>query len=133
MSMSPSFSKRSYGLAVTESIGVAHPDAEGITEEMIRTVVMEFYKRARRDDQLGPVFEAHVHDWEAHLGRMSDFWSAALLRSGRYSGRPVEQHRLIGGLDGDHFRRWIELFEVTVRDLCQPPHAEAFLSRARTE
>ena len=98
--------------------GVPHADAEGITEELIRDVVVEFYRRARRDDRLGPVFEPHVHEWDAHLGRMTDFWSAALLRTGRYSGRPVERHRAIAGLAVGHFDRWVELFEATVRDLC---------------
>ena len=62
---------------------------------------------------------------------MTDFWSAALLRTGRYSGRPVEQHRAIDGLSRGHFDRWIELFEATVRDLCPAREAEAFLVRAR--
>ena len=121
----------SYGLPVTEGIGIPHADAEGITEELIRDVVVEFYRRARRDDRLGPVFEAHVEDWDGHLARMTDFWSAALLRTGRYSGRPVERHRAIAGLSRGHFDRWIELFEATVRDLCPPGEAEAFLVRAR--
>jgi hypothetical protein len=34
------------------------------------------------------VFEAHVHEWNVYLARMNDFWSAALLRTGRYFGRP---------------------------------------------
>jgi hemoglobin len=106
-------------------------DAEGITEEVIRDVVAEFYRRARRDGRLGPVFEAHVHEWEVHLARMNDFWSAALLRTGRYSGRPVERHRSIDGLTAGHFGRWVELFEDTVRDLCPPRQADAFLVRAR--
>src|SRR4051794_41374437 len=107
--MSPSYSTRSYGLAVTEDIGVPHADTEGITEDQIRAVVVEFYRRARRDEQLGPVFEKHVEEWDGHLARMTDFWSAALLRSGRYSGRPVERHRTIPGLGLGHFDRWIEL------------------------
>ena len=129
--MSPSYSTRSYGLAVTEDIGVPHADAEGITEDLIRAVVVEFYRRARRDEQLGPVFETHVDEWDGHLARMTDFWSAALLRSGRYSGRPVERHRAIPGLGLGHFDRWIELFEATVHDLCSDREAEAFLVRAR--
>ena len=103
-----------------KDIGVPHADAEGITEDLIRAVVVEFYRRARRDDRLGPVFEAHVDEWDGHLARMTDFWSAALLRTGRYSGRPVEQHRAIAGLSDGHFDRWVELFEATVRDLCSP-------------
>jgi hemoglobin len=122
---------RSYRLPLTEAVGIPHPDAAGITEALIHDVVVEFYLRARRDEQLGPVFEAHIHEWESHLTRMTDFWSAALLRTGRYSGRPVERHRLIDKLSGGHFDRWIELFEATVHDLCPPPHAVAFLGRAQ--
>lgn len=123
--------RRSYGLPVTEAAGVPHPDAEGISEETIRAVVFEFYRRARVDDRLGPIFDSHVHDWDAHLIRMIDFWSAALLRSGRYSGRPVERHRAINGLNDGDFAHWIEIFERTVRELCAPEVAEAFLVRAR--
>ena len=129
--MSPSYSTRSYGLAVTEDIGVPHADAERITEDQIRAVVDEFYRRALRDHRLGPVFETQVHSWDEHLARMTDFWSAALLRTGRYSGKPVEQHRAIDDLSLGHFDRWLELFEATVRDLCSDREAEAFLVRAR--
>ncbi|SRR5579885_2073202 len=122
---------RRYGLPLSERPALPDADAEGITEDIIGDVVVEFYRRARRDERLGPVFEAHVHDWDVHLARMRDFWSAALLRTGRYSGRPVEKHRPIGGLAVGHFDRWIELFEETVRDLCPPGQAEAFLVRAR--
>jgi hemoglobin len=114
-----------------EGPGVADPDVIGITDDLIRAVVIEFYARARRDDQLGPVFATYVRAWDAHLDRMTDFWSAALLRTGRYSGRPVEQHRSIDGLNEDQFSRWLDLFEATVRDLCVPQEAEAFLVRAR--
>ena len=94
-------------------------------------MVLEFYQRARLDQKLGPVFDRHVDDWDAHLARMTDFWAAALLRSGRYSGRPVERHRGIEELSGAHFRRWIELFEATTRDICTPRQADAFINRAR--
>jgi hemoglobin len=122
---------RPYGLSLSERPALPDADAEGIDEDLVRDVVAEFYRRARRDGRLGPVFEAQVREWDAHLARMNDFWSAALLRTGRYSGRPVETHRRIGGLSARHFDRWIELFEETVRDLCPPPQAEAFLVRAR--
>jgi hemoglobin len=129
--MAGSPSPRPYGLPVTEGVDVPHSDAEGITEELIRDVVVEFYRRARQDGRLGPVFERHVEEWDDHLARMTDFWSAALLRTGRYSGRPVERHRVISGLSHGHFDRWVELFQATVRDLCPARQAEAFLVRAR--
>jgi len=119
-----------HSLRLTEGIGVPHADAEGITEDQIHAVVVEFYRRARWDDRLGPVFAKHVEEWDDHLARMTDFWSSALLRSGRYSGKPVEQHRAFDDLSLRHFDRWLELFEATVRELCPPPNAEAFLVRA---
>lgn len=121
---------RRYGLPLSERPALPDADAAGITEAVIRDVVVEFYRRARRDDRLGPIFAAHVRDWDVHLARMVDFWSAALLRTGRYSGRPVERHRSVAGIAAGHFDRWIERFEETVRDLCPPPQAEAFLVRA---
>jgi len=122
---------RPYGLLMSGRPALPDADAEGIGEDLIRDVVDEFYRRARRDARLGPVFEAHVHDWSAHLTRMHDFWSAALLRTGRYSGRPVERHRTVDEIAAGHFDRWIELFEETVHDLCPPRQADAFLVRAR--
>jgi hemoglobin len=121
---------RDYGLPLGEYRALPDADAAGITEEIIRDVVSEFYRRVRDDDRLGPVFEARIHDWDAHLVRMVDFWSAALLRSGRYSGRPVQAHRAIPGIAAADFDRWIELFERTVHDLCPTGQAEAFLVRA---
>lgn len=123
--------RRRYGLPMTEGAGVPHADAAGITEDLIRAVVDEFYRRARRDARLGPVFEGHVASWDEHLARMADFWSSALLRTGRYAGNPLARHRAVGGLEPGHFDRWVGLFEDTVRDLCPPPQADAFLVRAR--
>lgn len=129
--MPTTYGSGSTGLRVTAYAGVPTDDALGLTEDGIRAVVEEFYRRARGDDLLGPVFEAHVASWEAHLTRMTDFWSAALLRTGRYSGRPIEAHRAIEGLGPHHFDRWLALFEETVHDLHTPREAEAYLSRAR--
>jgi len=119
------------GLPLTEPAGDPHADSEAISEARIREVVVEFYRRARHDDRIGPVFDAHVEDWDVHLARMTDFWSSALLRSGRYSGNPLQQHRAIPGLSLEHFDRWVALFEITVRDLCTESQAEAFIFRAR--
>lgn len=105
--------------------------AGDLDEFLIRAVVSEFYRRARLDAQLGPVFEVHVHHWEEHLVQMTDFWSGVLLGTGRYAGRPMERHHAIDGLSLAHFDRWIELFEATVGDLCTPAQAAAFLVRAR--
>lgn len=129
--MKPASTKQGTALPITERSGTPDDDAIGLTEEKINEVVVEFYRRTLLDERLEPVFSSHVHDWDEHLSRMTDFWSAALLKSGRFSGRPVERHRAIEGLSDEHFERWLVVLESTVRDLCIPRHAGAFLLRAR--
>ena len=102
----------------------------GVDEAMIREVVHRFYERARDDALLGPVFSRHVDDWPAHLAKMVDFWSAVLLRTGRYRGSPPAAHRGIDGLATAHFDRWLARFGETVREVCPPAGAALFLEMA---
>ena len=101
-----------------------------IEEADIERLVRTFYGRAREDEILGPVFAAHVDDWEHHLLRIQDFWSSVVHRSGRYRGRPVPAHVPLP-IDATHFDRWLELFEKTARDVCRPQAADIFIERAR--
>lgn len=63
--------------------------ADLCTEAEIRDMVHTFYGKARADDALGPVFNGMVHDWDEHLATLSDFWSAVLLGTRRFSGMPM--------------------------------------------
>lgn len=107
--------------------GAAHPD---LREPMIAELVRTFYERARQDKVIGPVFEAAVEDWDDHIARITDFWSGVMLRTGRYQGRPMRPH-LILPLEGKHFDRWLDLFEITAHEVCPPEIAQAFIVRAR--
>lgn len=108
------------------------PLPETLDEEMIHAVVHGFYDRIRKDELLGPIFGAAIPDeeWPVHLGKMCDFWSATLLRTGRYHGRPLPPHLAIPGLGEEHFRRWLTLFRATVSRLCPPEIASLFMDRA---
>lgn len=83
------------------------------TEDEIKRLVHQFYARIRQDEVLGPIFDAHVDDWDEHLARLSDFWSAILLRTGRFSGAPMPKHAALPGLDAPMFQRWLALFRQT--------------------
>jgi hemoglobin len=101
----------------------------GITEEMIGELVTRFYGRVREDALLGPVF-AIVQDWDEHLGKLKNFWSSVVLMTGRYQGSPMRAHMPLS-LVGDHFDRWLDLFEQTAREVCPPPAAALFIDKAR--
>ncbi len=103
---------------------------EGLTEAMMENLVREFYGRARLDPELGPIFEERLADhWEEHIAKLTDFWSQIGLRSGRYSGRPLPAHAMMG-LETTHFSRWLGLFEATARDVLAPDAAAFFIDRA---
>ncbi len=109
------------------AIHTFHPD---LTEENIAKLVATFYGRARADDLIGPIFNAQVRDWDHHIAQISDFWSSMLLKTGRYDGRPMRPHLMLP-IKGEHFDRWLKLFEATTREIFEGDVAEAFIIRAR--
>ncbi|MBR0830290.1 group III truncated hemoglobin [Bradyrhizobium manausense] len=101
----------------------------GITEVMIGELVAKFYGRVREDALLGPIF-AVVQNWDEHLAKLRDFWSSVVLMSGRYHGQPMRAHLPLK-LIGDHFDRWLDLFEKTAHEVCPPAAAALFIDKAR--
>lgn len=101
-----------------------------ISEPLVERLVHDFYGRVRADAVLGPIFEARLKGrWDAHLGKMVDFWSSIALKSGRYAGNPHVAHQSLG-LEPAHFERWLGLFEETVATVCAGPAAAFFIDRA---
>ncbi|MEJ8859561.1 group III truncated hemoglobin [Variovorax robiniae] len=80
------------------------------TEQEISVLVRRFYDAVRRDEQLGPVFNTFVNDWNAHLSKLTDFWSSILLGSGRFRGTPMPKHVALPDLSAPLFERWLVLF-----------------------
>lgn len=107
-----------------------HAVQTDIDEAAIARLVSTFYQRAREDVLIGPIFNGAVADWDHHIAQISDFWSSMMLRTGRYSGRPMRPHLMLP-LRGEHFDRWLALFEQTAREIFAPEIADAFLIRAR--
>jgi hemoglobin len=109
------------------AIHIVNPE---IDEASVARLVRTFYGRAREDDLIGPIFNRAVADWDHHIGKITDFWSSMMLKTGRYDGRPMRPH-LVLPLTAAHFDRWLLLFEQTARDIFSADVAEAFVSRAR--
>lgn len=104
--------------------------AAGISEPMIHDLVHAFYARVRRDEVLGPIFDAEVEDWPSHLEKMCAFWSSITLMSGRYKGHPMMAHATIAGIERAHFVRWLALFRDTANNVCPADAAHLFADRA---
>ena len=101
-----------------------------VTIPEIRNLVERFYESARDDELLGPIFAQRVEDWDAHYETMTRFWSSAVLRTGTYSGRPIEQHRF-GGLTTQHFINWVERFTEVANNELGPARSAVFINLAQ--
>lgn len=119
------------GAASREELAAGIRARTGLDEERIDRVVEAFYRRARADALLGPVFAARIadEDWPAHLDRVAAFWSSVALMSGRYHGRPAQAHEGLA-LKVAHFDRWLELFRETAREVGPPEAAAHLVERA---
>jgi hemoglobin len=103
----------------------------GLDRAFIGTLVREFYGRVRADGRLGPIFEGVIgNNWEPHLEKLTDFWSAVMLKNGAYNGRPVPAHLTLKQVREEDFDIWMGHFHRTAADLCDPQVAAAFIERA---
>jgi hemoglobin len=107
---------------LSTSLGMPSPDL--CSEAEVAELVRAFYARVRDDAVLGPVFERHVADWDVHLPKMVDFWSAALRGSRNYRGTPMPVHCALPGLTHAMFGHWLDLFLETARTLPNRAMAE---------
>jgi hemoglobin len=105
--------------------------AAGVTEPMIHELVHAFYAEVRVDPALGPIFDRVIGDrWDEHLAKLCDFWSAVLLKTGRFKGAPMAAHARIPDIRPTHFARWLHLFRQTAQRLCPPEAAALFVAKS---
>lgn len=96
----------------------------------IATLVDRFYDKVRADAELGPIFNAAIHDWTTHKHLLRDFWSSIVLRTGRYHGNPMGIHRALPTFPQMLFHRWLALWRETAREVFDAPVAELFIGTA---
>jgi hemoglobin len=102
-----------------------------IDEEGLGQLVAVFYGRVRQDPELGPIFNDAIADWPGHLAKLTDFWCAVMLASGRYKGNPMMRHLIHQArITPAHFERWVALWGATAAELMAPEDAAALQAKA---
>src|SRR5207248_462503 len=102
---------------------------EEISEAAIVALVERFYRKARRDPVIGPVFNNSVEDWDEHLKKLCDFWSSVMLTTGRYKGNPMAAHLKLP-MEPEFFTRWLALWRETAGELFTADLAARFRQKA---
>ena len=90
--------------------------------DQIAVLVDRFYDRIRVHPDLGPVFNAAVHDWPEHKRLLTSFWSSVILRAGTYRGNPMAAHRP-HPVTTEHFVQWLALWRATADEVLAPAQA----------
>ncbi len=85
----------------------------------------------RRDPQIGPIFNAAVHDWDEHKRLLTSFWASVALRAGSYRGNPMGAHRP-HPIRAEHFDRWLALWRETCTEELDEASAAQMLEYAAT-
>lgn len=101
------------------------------TIEDVQLLVNTFYTRIQVHSTLGPIFAKRIENgnWQPHLEKMYRFWGTLLLYTQTYSGSPFDKH--IGlGIEANHFKQWLELFDATVDELFSGDVANTAKERA---
>ena len=102
-----------------------------IDEAALERLIPAFYARVRADADIGPLFNAAVHDWADHLEKLVAFWSSVMLTSGRYKGSPVAEHlKHKQSITPAMFDRWLQIWADTTNELLAPVAAHALQAKA---
>ena len=99
------------------------PAAAIPSHEQLAGLVDVFYDHIQAHPDLGPIFNAAVHDWPEHKRLLTSFWCSVVLREGSYRGNPMSAHRP-HAITTRHFVQWLELWRETADDVLPPQQAE---------
>lgn len=106
------------------------------TKEDVADLVSKFYIKVVPDPVIGHFFTEVVKlSWEKHIPLIVDFWSGILLGQSTQQTNVMEAHLKLHQkqkLEQDHFDRWLELWEQTVRELFAGPKAKEAIDRAQS-
>ena len=104
----------------------------GLTEPLVREVVLSFYEKVRRDAVLGPVFaEAIGGDCDLKIERIIRFCLTAKKLGRGYEGRNfMPAHLRNRSIRADQLSRWLELFRNTTAEHCSSEAASVLVDIA---
>ena len=87
-------------------------------------LIKPFYADIRQHEVLGPIFNAHIQDWPAHLAKITEFWAIQTGGPSQYRGGFAGAHMNLG-IQPEHFLHWLRLWEFNnARSLAPQEAAE---------
>ncbi|WP_149276558.1 group III truncated hemoglobin [Pareuzebyella sediminis] len=106
------------------------------SREDVALLVRSFYKKIRKDSELGPFFNTIILDWEGHFELLTDFWETQLFLKRKYQGNPITKHQEVDKkmnqtITSEHFGLWLNLWFETIDSLFEGERAWIAKNRAQ--
>ena len=89
----------------------------------ILKLIHPFYADVRQHALLGPIFNSHIQDWDAHLKKITEFWALQAGGESTYRGGFAGAHMGLG-MQREHFEQWLGLWEFNNARSLAPREAE---------
>ncbi len=102
----------------------------------LAVLVRVFYDKIRKDNELGPIFNSIIKDWEPHLEKITDFWEQHVFGVPKYFGNPIEAHNEVDakmnfGITAHNFGTWLFYWMQTLDELFEGKNVEVLKFKAR--
>lgn len=105
------------------------------TRDDIEFLVNDFYSKIIKDEEIGFFFTKIAKiDLSKHLPKMYNFWESILIGNPVYEGNPMRVHfpiNQVAALEEQHFQRWLQLWEESIKTHFIGDNAEIALQRAQ--
>jgi len=110
--------------------------ADIVERKDIKHLVVAFYKKVRKHNTLGPIFNQIISDWEGHFELLTDFWETQLFLNRKYHGNPVSSHQVVdekmnNSVTLEHFGLWLNIWFETIDELYEGETAWIAKNRAQ--
>ncbi len=86
--------------------------------------IKPFYMDIRQHEVLGPIFNAQIEDWDAHLEKIAEFWSLQTGGTSLYRGGFAGAHLKLD-LEQEMFDMWLELWDFNCERQLEPELGKA--------
>ena len=112
-----------------------------INKENLEVSVSAFYDKARKDKDIGPIFNGRIGNsekgWQRHKAVVSSFWLLHLTGERnegaprKHEGGMLGAHKALSPFPKEHFGVWLKLFEETLDELFDEKCKAQILAKAK--
>jgi hemoglobin len=97
--------------------------------EGLLRLIKPFYIDVRQHAVLGPIFNARIQDWPAHLAHITEFWARQTGGPSDYAGGFAAAHLPLGIQPSD-LQHWLGLWEFNCRRQLANSEADEMIALA---